>query len=113
MNRKGSVMLYGIMLGITIIILALALAPSVAEFNKDARNVSWEDNKSYEVENGTYGSYVGYGNVSHDGLDCDNSSISNYDKATCTFIDLNLFYFIATIIFIGGAVVTAKIIFDG
>ena len=91
MNDKGSTMFYGIMLGFVIIIVALALAPAVSEFNTIARNVTTGD--AY-------------------GLDCSNSSISNFDKATCTAIDINLFYFIATIIFIGGAAVTAKIIFS-
>ena len=111
MNKSGSVMVYGIMLGLTIIILALALAPAVSEFNSIARNNTYNENVTYEVENGTYGSYTDYGNITHDGLDCTNDSISNYDKATCTIIDLNLFYLVSTIIFIGGAIITSKIVF--
>jgi len=90
MNNKGSVIIYGLMLGLTVLILALALAPSVQDFTTDARNVS--TNSSV-------------------GMDCSNSSISNFDKATCVVIDLNLFYFIGGLIFIAGIIVTAKIVF--
>jgi hypothetical protein len=86
MDNKGSVIIYGIMLGLTIIILALALAPSVQEFTEEARN-------------------------STSGMDCSNSSISNFDKATCVVTDLNLFYFIGGLIFIAGSVIIAKVVF--
>jgi hypothetical protein len=92
-NRRGSVLIYGLMLGLVIIVLALALAPSVVQFSSDARN-------------GT--NYDGI----NSGLDCSNSSISSFDKATCYVVDLNIFYFIAGLIFIGGAFVTSKIIFS-
>jgi len=90
MNNKGQVIFYGVMLGLTIIVLALALAPAVMNSTNAARNA-------------TLGDTVG--------LDCANASISNFDKATCTVTDLNLFYFIGGLIFIAGAVITAKIIF--
>jgi len=90
MWKKGQVMFYSIMIGLTIIILALALAPAVSYFTESARNVTTGDNY---------------------GLDCSNSSISNFDKATCVVADLNLFYFIGGLVFIAGTIVTAKIIF--
>lgn len=46
------------------------------------------------------------------GLDCSNSSISNFDKATCYVVDMNLFYFIGALIFIAGGIITAKFLFD-
>jgi hypothetical protein len=85
MNKKGSVLLYGMMLGLTILILALALAPSTTEFATTARQ----------------------------SLDCTNSSISRFDKATCYATDLSPFYFIGGLIFIAGAIVTSKILFGG
>ena len=44
------------------------------------------------------------------GLSCDNSSISNYDKATCIILDMTLFYFLGAIIFIGGSFFVIKLI---
>ena len=88
MNRKCSVLLYTMMIGFLIIVLALALAPATSSFISTAMNQST-------------------------GLDCTNSSISNYDKATCVVVDLNLFYFIGALIFIGGVIVTARIMFGG
>jgi hypothetical protein len=90
MNNSGSVVLYGMMLGILIIILALALAPSVRDFTKTAMN-------------NTDGDTVG--------LDCNNASISNYDKGTCIITDSINFYFIGALILIGGGFFTYKILF--
>ena len=92
MNKKASTTLYGMMLGILIIILALALAPAVGDFTQTAMNE-------------TSGDTVG--------LDCNNDSISNFDKATCVVVDLNLFYFIGALIFIGGAFFTIRLAFGG
>jgi len=89
-NKKGSVLIYGLMLGILVIFLALALAPVVQEFTDSARNE-------------TVGDKIG--------LDCNNDSISSFNKATCLATDLNLFYFIGSLILIGGLIVTAKIVF--
>jgi len=91
MNKQGSVMIYAIMVGILVILLALYLAPSVSQFTQTAMN---------STDGDTYG------------LDCDNSSISNYDKATCVVVDLNLFYFIGALILIGGGFFITKIIFS-
>jgi hypothetical protein len=90
MNKRGSVLFYSLMLGITVLVLALALASPTKTFIEDARNQ-------------TVGDTIG--------LDCDNSSISNFDKATCVATDITLPYFIGGLIFIAGALVTAKIIF--
>jgi len=89
MNNKGSVAIFGLMLGLTIIILGLALAPAVSQATETARNQ-------------TNGDTVG--------LDCSNSSISDFDKATCIATDLNIFYFIGSIILIGGSLIGIKIL---
>jgi len=91
MNKKGSVILYSLMIGLTIIVVALALAPAVQESTERARNV-------------TDGDAVG--------LNCSNDSISNFDKATCVATDLTLFYFVGSLLLIGGVIVGAKIIFS-
>ena len=85
MNKKGQVMFFGFMLGLTIIILALALAPAVVDSVGTARNAS--------------------------NMDCDNSSISYGDQAACIATDSLSFYFIGGLIFIGGLVIGAKILF--
>ncbi len=90
MNNRGQTMIYGLMLGLVVIILALALAPVVIN---SASNASAPSGDAL-------------------GLDCANTSIDVYTKATCEVVDLSPFYFIGTMICIGGAVVTAKILFS-
>jgi len=90
-NTRGSFVIYSLMVGMVILILALALAPAIADFVGDARNVTDGDSV---------------------GLNCSYSdNISNFDKATCIATDLMLFYFIGFLIFLAGAVITAKFVF--
>ena len=89
MNKKGSVLVYGLMLGFVVLILALNLAPAVKTFVDDSMNTTTD---------------------SRVGLNCSNDSISDYDKATCVAVDASSFYFVGVLIFIGGAIVTARFI---
>ena len=73
MNRKGSVIIFGIMLSVVIIILALSLASVGKEFINDAMNE-------------TVGDSIG--------MDCGNESISSFTKAACVVTDFSLFYFL-------------------
>lgn len=91
MNKRGSVVIYTLMLGMVVIFLALALAPPVQDFVITAMNETSGDTQ---------------------GLDCTNDSISNFDKATCIAVDLTLFYYIGALIFIGGLIITAKVVFS-
>ena len=91
MNNKGQVMMYGLMLGIVIIIMALAFSGPVKTFVDNARNTTSE---------------LG------DGMDCSNASITDFTKAACLSSDISLPFFIGTLIFIGGLIITAKIIFS-
>jgi len=84
MNNKGQTFFVAFMIGLTIIVMALAFAPGLKKNNEDLRSAS--------------------------NLDCGNESISNFDKATCTTTDLTVFYFIGGLIFIAGTVITAKIV---
>ena len=87
MNNNGQVFLYSIMLGLTIIVLVLAFAPAVKSFSDSAMNQS--------------------------NLDCDNSSISSFDKATCVAVDVGFnFYFLGSLVLIGGGVIVTKVIFS-
>ena len=89
-NKKASIQIYGLMLGLTVIILALALAPAGKEIIESSMNV-------------TTGDVIG--------MDCGNESISNFDRAACTVVDFSLFYFFGGLIFIAGVVITGRIIF--
>ena len=91
MNNKGQVIIYGLMVSLIIIILALSLAKPVTDFSATAMNNSSD---------------------SALGLNCTNSSIDNYLKATCVTVDLYSFYFIGALIFIGGAILISKIVFE-
>jgi len=90
MNKSGSVVLFTMSLGIVIIILALALAPAVVEFTGTAMNETAGDIQ---------------------GLDCNNESINNFNRAACLATDLTPFYFLGALIFIGGIIITAKVKF--
>jgi len=85
MERKGSVLIYMMMLGTLVILLALALAYPVQQFTDTAM----------------------------DDINCTNDSISDFNKAACVVVDLNLFYFIGALIFIGGIIITARVMFAG
>lgn len=90
-GKKGQVILYGLMLSLVIIVVALALAKPVTDFSTTAMNNTTE---------------------SSIGLNCTNESISNFDKGACVVVDLYPAYFIGVLIFIGGAILISKIIFD-
>ncbi len=83
MNEKGQVIFYTLMIAICIIILAMALAPALKQSVEESR-----------------------GN-----LDCSNDSISLFDKTTCIVTDVSIPAFIVGLIFIAGAIVTAKVVF--
>lgn len=90
MNNKGQVMVFAVMLGLVIIIVALALAPAVSQSTTSAMNTSVGDTI---------------------GMDCNNDTISDFNKAACVAVDISLPYFVGVLLLIGGAVVTARIIF--
>lgn len=82
MNKNGSVVIYGMMVGLLIILLSLYLAPSVQDFS----------------------------NTTMTSLDCTNDSVSNFIRGTCVVVDLGFFYFIGAIMLIGGAFFTYKLL---
>jgi len=90
-SKQASIQIYGMMVGLVIIILALALAPAGKEFIEDSMNE-------------TTGDVLG--------MDCGNESISNFDKAACTVMDFSLFYFFGGLIFLAGTIVVGRIIFS-
>jgi len=92
LNKKAQVFFYSLMLGILILVVALALAGPTKDFVDSARNGTTDEGMP--------------------GLDCTNSSISTYDKGACVVADLTIFHFIGGLVFIAGAVIVAKLIFQ-
>lgn len=89
MNKQGITFFLTMMLGLTIIILGLALVPVIKDFNEDARNTTTLDGA--------------------DGLDCNNSSISDFQSAACLSNDITTYGFGGLLIAIGLAVILGKI----
>ena len=89
-NKKGSVLIYSLMLGITIIILVMALMPTGKLFIDDAMGNSTAD-------------FIG--------LDCANESISDFTKATCAITDFSLFYVFGGMLLLGGIVIVSRVVF--
>ncbi len=92
MNLKGQLFFFTLMLAVVVIIMALALAPSILTFTSDARNATINGNPA---------------------MDCDNSSISDFDNAACIVTDLTLPYFLGIMIAIAGAMIGARLILGG
>lgn len=90
MNKRGQVIFYGFMMGIVVIILALALAYPLRQSVDIAMNSSSDTNI---------------------GMDCSNESISDFDKISCYAVDLSPFYLVGSIIMIGGVFFLGRIIF--
>lgn len=91
MDRLGQAFFLTLMIGICVIILALAFAPVVNEFNDDARNTTASD-----------------GNV---GLDCANTSISDFQNAACISNDITSASFVGLLLALGLAIVVGKVVF--
>lgn len=91
-NKRGQVFLVSLMIAIVFILFGLAVAPAIKEFTDTARNSSTESSV---------------------GLDCNNSSISIFDRGTCTFVDLYNPYFAGFLLFSAGVIIAAKIIGSG
>ena len=94
MDKKGQVVFYTLMIGIVFILLAIALAPVLKESIDNARS------NNYTVHPSAPGNSTG--------LNCEDASISKYDKATCVVTDLTLFHFIIGLVVLGGAVIAAR-----
>jgi hypothetical protein len=114
-NKKGQVAIFGIMLGITIIILALSLAIPGKKFIDDAMNDTQITSYTYEITNTTdpLGEpEIVTGDIENIGLNCSGSDLSLFTKGTCVVVDFGLFWFFGALILIGGGIIVAKIIFN-
>jgi hypothetical protein len=94
MNNRGISILFTLMLGVVVLILAMALAGPLRQSLDITRNVTIGDTQ---------------------GLDCltgagtKNTTISDFQQATCVSSDLLLPLFILSLIGIGGAVIGARL----
>ena len=91
MNNKAQVSVVAFMLAIVIVILALSFAFPVNEITTDAQ------------QNGTNLGEVG-------GMQCNNASISDYNKVTCWISDIGQAYFIGAMFALAGVVIAARVI---
>ena len=89
MNKGGQVIFYTLMIFVTIVILAMALVSVVKSQVDDARNPTSDTAV---------------------GLDCSNSSISDYQKGQCLLTDLTTPYFFFGLLGIAGLIVGARVL---
>jgi hypothetical protein len=82
-NKKGQVMVVGVMLCVLAFLCALIFIPSIKESIDTARGSDY--------------------------LDCSNTSITTGEAGTCLAVDLFLPFFIGTVIFVGIGYIGAKI----
>jgi len=84
MNKGAQVALISLMVGVMVFMLAMIFIDPLSDVIEETRNNTQ--------------------------LDCSNSSISDGKKATCLIVDLILPYFIAIIIAIAGALISARFV---
>ncbi len=82
LNKKGQVIFVVLMLAIMLFIGAVAVSKPIVDVTNNVMNVS--------------------------NLDCSNSTITKYEKATCTIVDMGAFYFIGTLIAMSIAFISGK-----
>jgi len=84
MNKGAQVALISLMVGVMVFMLAMVFIDPLSDVIEETRNNTQ--------------------------LDCSNSSISDGKKATCLIVDLILPYFIAIIIALAGALISARFV---
>jgi len=99
MNNKGQVMFFTLMIGIAVLVFVMALAFPVKEAVDNTTNYSGSANS--DSWNGTTGTTT---------LDCNNASISIFNKGACIVADMSMFYFIGGLIFMVGGIIAAKVL---
>lgn len=84
MNNNGQVFFYALMLGVVIMVLALAFANPIKLVISSVTNT--------------------------DSLNCTNTTLIMSDKAACVATDSILPLFVGFVLFLGGAVLVAKVL---
>lgn len=90
---KGQASAVAFMVAVVILICALAFAPIVNEVTTKSMNKTNE-----------------FGEIG--GMDCTNSSISDFQKGACWTMDITQPYFIIGLIALGGVVIAARILWE-
>ena len=91
LTKKAQIFFYTLMLGVVVLILALAFADPLREFIDTARSPSTDNSV---------------------GLDCANSSISDFDKANCAMLDISMPYFFFGLLALVGIIIGAKVMIE-
>ena len=94
------------MLALTVLVFALGIAFPVKQAIDNANNVTTNTPHNYTLPNGT----VTTGNITTIGMDCNNESISTFNKGACIVSDLSMFYFIGGLIFLAGTIIAARVL---
>jgi len=84
LNNKAQTALIGLMIGVMIFMMAMIFIEPLADVIDEAKDDSQ--------------------------LDCSNSSISDNKKATCLIVELTMPYFIAVVIAVAGAFISARFV---
>lgn len=84
-GQAGILYIYGIMVGLVVLLLAFYLAPALSESTNEA--------------------------MSESNLNCSSTDLSDVNKITCYATDLTLTYFIGFLILVALAIIGGKIIF--
>jgi hypothetical protein len=89
MNKRGQVVFIALMLGILVFVLAYAFAPGLTSTVNNVMNHTFQG----ELQ-----------------LDCDNSSINEFQKGSCLLVDLTPPYFTGILLGLVGLIILAKIV---
>ena len=92
MNSKGQIAVYGFMLALVAIILALALAFPMKQTTDAIRNETYNEGVS-------------------DGLNCSSATVTDYVKSACYITDITPVIFVGILIAIAGIIIAARIVF--
>lgn len=92
MNVRGQVRFVAFMFALTIFIMAIAFAPAIQQTADQARNATLGNTNSTERQ-----------------LDCDNSSIDDFKKASCVLVDVTPSYFVGMLFGIAGLIIIGRL----
>lgn len=88
-GKKGQVFFLTMMIAVVFILFALAVAPAIKQFSDTAMNST---------------------SATQVGLDCNNETISDFDKANCVAVDLYNPYFVGFLVFAAGIIIAIRVI---
>jgi len=90
MNNSGQAIFFTFMIAVVVIVLAIAFAYPLKQHYENVMGANTDTNA---------------------GLDCQNSSISEFQKAQCIITDASMPFFIFALLGIAGLIIAAKVVF--